>query len=80
MIKTGFNDELTRRLKQIEQSKVMDDLYEKTDWATEVFQKAIPRKPSKLYPEGYICPCEHEVDYYDNYCYNCGQRLDWSDY
>ena len=34
----------------------------------------------------YICPCcptvvgDYETeDHYGNYCYNCGQALDWSD-
>ena len=25
-----------------------------------------------------ICPNNHKVEIYDNYCHICGQKLDWS--
>lgn len=27
----------------------------------------------------YVCKCGKAIDKNDNYCYNCGQKLDWRD-
>ena len=40
-------------------------------------QKEIPYKPVRA--EGIMrCKCRHTVFGGENYCSNCGQRLDWS--
>lgn len=43
----------------------------------EVIQKTDALKP--LLDDEYQCPCcEAVVMQEDNYCYDCGQRMDWS--
>ena len=51
--------------------------------AIEALEKQIPKKPimrKDVAETYYICPeCEWEVDKFDdNYCSDCGQKLDWS--
>ena len=56
---------------------------EEIDVAIEALEKQIPKKPimrKDVAETYYICPeCEWEVDKFDdNYCSDCGQKLDWS--
>lgn len=56
---------------------------EEIDIAIEELEKQIPKKPimrKDVAETYYICPeCEWEVDKFDdNYCSDCGQKLDWS--
>lgn len=45
----------------------------------ELVDKETPMKPVKIF-ERVCCPkCSFPVIIIDNYCPNCGQRLDWSD-
>ena len=49
----------------------------------DALEKQIPKKPimrKDVAETYYICPeCEWEVDRFDdNYCSDCGQKLDWS--
>lgn len=51
--------------------------------AIEALEKQIPKKPIMIKDTAetyYICSeCEMEVDKFDdNYCSDCGQKLDWS--
>ena len=51
--------------------------------AIEALEKQIPKKPIMVKDTAetyYICSeCEWEVDKFDdNYCSDCGQKLDWS--
>ena len=51
--------------------------------AAEALEKQIPKKPIMIKDTAetyYICSeCEMEVDKVDdNYCSDCGQKLDWS--
>lgn len=53
------------------------------DVAIEALEKQIPKKPIMVKDKAetyYICSeCEMEVDRFDdNYCSDCGQKLDWS--
>ena len=53
------------------------------DVAIEALEKQIPKKPimrKDVAETYYICPeCEWGVDKFDdNYCSDCGQKLDWS--
>ena len=53
------------------------------DAAIDALEKQIPKKPimrKDVAETYYICPeCEWEVDKFDdNYCSDCGQKLDWS--
>lgn len=56
--------------------------------AIKALEKQIPKKPIEdgYYDEPCVCPnCgsnvinEADNDYQFNYCYHCGQALDWSD-
>ena len=52
------------------------------DWiAIECIEKQIPKKPISDYryrPK--ICPfCHDFLENYQNFCDNCGQRIDWSE-
>lgn len=54
------------------------------DAAIEALEKQIPKKPIMIKDVAetyYICPeCEWEVDKFDdNYCSDCGQKLDWEE-
>lgn len=59
---------------------------EALNFAKQCINKQIPKKP-KLdikFPSGlewYLCPVcnHHNIEKADNYCFNCGQALDWSD-
>lgn len=56
---------------------------EEIDAAIEALEKQIPKKPIMIKDTAetyYICSeCEMEVDKFDdNYCSDCGQKLDWS--
>ena len=59
-------------------------------WADEVIQELVdketPMRPLKQYPidwgignYGWCDVCNHGVNYQQNRCDNCGQKLDWSD-
>lgn len=56
---------------------------EEIDIAIEALEKSIPKKPIMIKDRAetyYICSeCEWEVDKFDdNYCSDCGQKLDWA--
>ena len=61
----------------------VEDLNNAYDVAINALEKQNPKKPTKDYvvPELDFCPiCGVEVNVTDcNYCYYCGQRIDWSD-
>ena len=52
--------------------------YIAVDTAIQALEKQVPKKPLSIYGE-YTCPmCEVTIAEKDDYCYNCGQRIDWS--
>lgn len=50
-----------------------------SNMSIEALEKQMPKKPVKD-REYTLCPnCKKvEIDWLDNYCHGCGQRLDWS--
>ena len=61
-------------------------LNESIETIEELVDKEIPMKPLKQYPIDFglgnygdcrICNCG--VNYQQNYCNNCGQKIDWSE-
>lgn len=47
--------------------------------AEEILEKHLPQKPIKKNDASYICPiCNRNLSGNENYCSNCGQRIDWS--
>jgi len=72
-------------------SEELQELVDKVPYYEELEDKATPKKPKNIKQDettfGNIngkCPnCTREVfgdcyEYYDKYCSNCGQALDWS--
>lgn len=69
--------------------KAVDLVKEACDKADKYDEKETPKKPIRIAIHGlieYECPNECEgkkkwsfVSKYQNYCPNCGQKLDWSD-
>jgi hypothetical protein len=55
------------------------DLIESFEIAVEAMKKQDPMKPLSSFGE-YTCPmCEMTVAEGDEYCWNCGQKIDWED-
>ena len=50
----------------------------------ELIDKSMPKKFKRIKPFVYECPtCKERYDlneYDGNYCMNCGQKIDWSDW
>lgn len=64
------------------------DYVKEIEFAIEVLERQIPRQPKPTekqnirYAMNYTCPCckKHFTGTgIANYCYHCGQALDWSD-
>lgn len=63
------------------------DYDEMTDWLAEIRKevKRLEKRDTPMKPTPYkktiaICKsCEDFVDRWDNYCPNCGQKIDWSE-
>ncbi len=51
-----------------------------SNMSIEALEKQMPKKPVKD-REYTLCPnCKKvEIDWLDNYCHGCGQRLDWEE-
>lgn len=47
--------------------------------AIEALERQIPKKPNIYNKFERYCECGAIVKTYQNYCYDCGQALDWSD-
>ena len=58
------------------------DLYDSLEDLQELVDKETPMKPPLKWecakPQT-RCKCSAGVEKYYNYCWNCGQKLDWSD-
>ena len=68
--------------------KFTEDDYKANDMAIQALEKQIPKKPKKIEAEGYrytytyrcpICGGNFFGTGIAEYCYHCGQKLDWSD-
>ena len=64
-----------------EQTEILQELVNIYPEYLELKERATPKKPiyeSKLMRYGYRCPiCRWFVE--DDFCKNCGQKLDWSE-
>ena len=73
-------EELIQRLKEPDYKYYGCELSRgEAELAISALEKQIPKKPVRD-REYTLCPnCKKvEIDWLDNYCHGCGQRLDWS--
>ena len=91
-IKNALLNVNTLAKNSIEYGKIRDD--QDIELIEEIVKKAIPMKPepkdtlecvyTRMY-SGFVCPiCGYELTNdekkkHDNYCNNCGQRIDWEE-
>lgn len=55
-----------------------DYLYKDLDLINELVERATAKKPNIRVYGSYLCPsCSSPIS--NNYCYNCGQAIDWSE-
>lgn len=60
----------------------LDILSQSLDQLEELEKKATPTKPTNIElvdnePSVAICGCGKEIYSFENYCYECGQHIDW---
>lgn len=56
------------------------DRYEKAlQIAKEIFDKQVSRKPNNIDGEYTCTKCDITIAMHDEYCWFCGQKLDWED-
>lgn len=68
----------------IEHLKVRNMSAKHIDMAIKALEKQIPKKMEYMpvhFPCDYKCPngCHMYEEYQVNYCYKCGQKIDWND-
>lgn len=68
--------------------KFTEDDYKANEMAIQALEKQIPKKPKKIEAEGFrytdayrcpLCGGNFSGTGIADYCYHCGQKLDWSD-
>ena len=72
-------------------STTIESTCKNIEWMTmcaDAAEKLIPNKPyptkdvgadEPLWGEGYCPACGHYIRKHDQYCYKCGQAIDWSE-
>ena len=76
-------EQLMERLAITDYRQQISEYYEAIELAVEALEKHVPKKPVEADRELVIawkCPsCGYEWSFKHNYCYICGQCLDWED-
>ena len=57
---------------------IIHDCYQRVKFVKEAVEKQIPKKPEwfEVIP---FCKCGAELDYFADYCSECGQAIDWKE-
>ena len=89
-IKNALVNVITLAKNSIEYGKARDD--HDIDLIASIVEKEIPKKPEsesesfvgednvKITVTVFFCPnCRDRIGHRDNYCTNCGQRIDWEE-
>lgn len=78
-------EQLRERLAITDYRQQIPEYYEAIELAVEALEKQAPKKPIRMYREvtsrlkAWRCPsCGDIWCNKHNYCYSCGQRLDWN--
>ena len=62
-----------------EMQKKLPNLKEAYEVAVKALEKQIPKEPDEDDTDFYCPCCERKyLNIYDNYCEDCGQKIDWS--
>ena len=58
---------------------IKHDCYQRVKFIKEAVEQQIPKKPKWVEVTPYCCRCGMKLDYFDDFCSECGQAIDWSE-